>query len=595
MKTLLVMPNYNYGGPYAPSVGLMCLSSYLKGCGFDVSCVNLNHYPPGKLAHTLRVEAFDIVATGGIFTYYPQIREVIDTTRQVSPRSRVVLGGPIASADPQFAMDSLQPDFLVLGEGEKPMADLIQALGAGTPPEAVAGLAFREQGVLAQTPPAVIIEDLDSAPWPDYEGFEFGRCVDSFSLSGWFSSPVGAQGGQPERIASIATGRGCPAQCTFCYHLTPRYRNRSIDNVIAEIEHLVSRYRINAINLWDDVFAASPKRLLDFCARIKPLNLPWSCALRVSVVTEDILRAMKEAGCHVVFYGLESASATVLRSMRKGISVAQIEKALGLTLRAGISLRGNFIFGDPAETWQTVEETLSFYRTHRRDFSSSLSLGYITPYPGTALYQDLKSRGRFKDLRRFYETGLDENGEPINMTRMPDRDFKRLIERVLPAQERQARVFGKVLRRRELRPNSYAITYRCPFCSGVSEGLLLAALAGSPVNSFKVTCLKCLQRPSVGRRDLLGLRQALAFSGRLVLAAWWSGLKRTRLFAWFRYHPTVDRFWNHYKEETVAWHISHPDMPTFQELAFLPAVKCRLRFFWELLNHIVRRAPGHTD
>jgi len=588
MRLLLVMPNYNYGGPYHISLGIMYVSAFLKREGRDVTTLNLNHYGADRLAEVLRAGDFDLVATGGLFTYYPHLRGVIATVRRESPRSRVVLGGPAASADPPFALDSLAPDYLVVGEAEKPLAGLLRALDEGRDGSEVPGLAFRRGGRFFQTPPAELVADLDSLPWPDYEGVEYGRYLERWAR-GFDQLSVSPH--PVRRSAPVISGRGCVARCTFCYRLTPGHRQRSIPAVLAEIRHLKDRYGVNEVTVSDDLFSSTRQRLEEFCAGVRPLGLTWACQLRVPVVSEPLLRTMKESGCNLVSYGLESASPAILRSMRKGIDVSKLEEALRLTRAAELTIQGNFIFGDPAETWETAQETLSFYRRHVRDYSNSITLNAVVPYPGTVLYQELKAKGRLRNLQRFYETGLDERGRHINMTSMPDAEFQRLVTRVLPAEERRGRLFGRVLERRRLGPGAYAISYLCPICERRSDDLRLEVAAAFPVSSFRVACRRCLQRSYVPKLGLLGW-EAAPFLARAAMGGLWSRFKSTELFAAVRYHPRVDELWNLFKEDTARRRQSDPSAPGFHELSFLDAVLDRLRFAWELAGILLRGRLG---
>jgi len=149
------------------------------------------------------------------------------------------------------------------------------------------------------------------------------------------------------------------------------FRIRSISNFIKEIEFLVDKYNINELDLLDDMFAANKNRLFEFCEMIKPLKLPWQCQMRVNVADIDLLKTMKDAGCCLISYGFESGSPRVLKSMRKGISTEQIERAIEANLKAKITIQGNFIFGDPAETIETMKETIKFARKYK-----SLFLGF---------------------------------------------------------------------------------------------------------------------------------------------------------------------------------------------------------------------------
>ena len=183
--------------------------------------------------------------------------------------------------------------------------------------------------------------------------------------------------------------------CTFCFRLMGRgYRVRSIDNVMNEINYLVHNYKINELNIFDDMFSADKPRVLEFCKRIKAYNIRWSCQLRVNIASEELLKAMKDSGCYLISYGFESGSGQILKSMEKNITVEMIENAVNLTKKNKIEIQGNFIFGDPAETIETMKITIKFIK---RVFKTTLVwIGFIVPYPGTILYEKFISRGQEK-------------------------------------------------------------------------------------------------------------------------------------------------------------------------------------------------------
>jgi radical SAM superfamily enzyme YgiQ (UPF0313 family) len=589
MKILLLMPNYNYSGRYYISLGLMYVASYLKRLGYDVSCLNLNHYGPDKLAEELRRTRYDIVATGGLFTYYANFRALIKEIREISPHSKIVLGGAVASADPSFAAKSLGPDYLVIGEGENAMAQLVQNLQSGLDVEQVPGIGLMSNGKFVQTPAQAAL-DIETIPWPDYDGFEYARYLDEFAFSFDQTShspfPV-------RRIAQIISGRGCVAACTFCFRLIPHYRLRSISSVLAEIRHLQERYGINEIVIVDDLFSNTKERIYEFCRGIKALGIAWTCQVRIPVVTQDVLSAMKDSGCIQVSYGLESASAKVLRSMRKGITIERMEEALSLTHKAKMTIQGNFIFGDPAETSETIEETLTFFRKHQDTFSSSINLATIIPYPGSILYENLIQKGKIRDRERFARTYKDEHGQYINMTTMSDRDFQRLVHRVIPREQKRVRTFGKVRQSVQSRPNFYVVSYVCPFCREQSDNLEMAIDPANPIFSFRVVCAHCFQRSFVREWELLGLWHTVIFFGKTGLARLWEGIKTSRLFSLIRYNRHIDQAWEFYKEELAQQRLKDRSRLGFLELSAGSALIVRGRFALRLLRQILERMlPG---
>jgi radical SAM superfamily enzyme YgiQ (UPF0313 family) len=232
------------------------------------------------------------------------------------------------------------------------------------------------------------------------------------------------------RLYPLVGSRSCPYNCTFCYHpLGKKYRQRSIDNIMAELAIVIPKYKINLIGVVDELFAVQLERVREFCTRLKallatiPWEVRWSCQLRVDRLSDELLSMLKDSGCYQVSYGFESYSAPVLESMKKRISPEQIKRAVDMTFAHGMSLQANFIFGDRAETLETAEETLCFWRENAR---AGIFLGFIHPYPNSELYQYCIKSGIIKDRLNFLEFHLEDR---INMTDMPERQYFLLVAR----------------------------------------------------------------------------------------------------------------------------------------------------------------------
>ena len=160
----------------------------------------------------------------------------------------------------------------------------------------------------------------------------------------------------------VLTSRGCPFDCTFCathlfYH---RKRNvRSIENVVAEVEEIVTTYGINHIFFIDDTFTIGEKRVVALCKLLQERNLKieWICLGRVDTVTEPMLAEMQKAGCKEIIYGIESASPAVLATTRKNITREQMHTAVKITKDLGMRVSLFFMFGNPGDTLESIRET----------------------------------------------------------------------------------------------------------------------------------------------------------------------------------------------------------------------------------------------
>lgn len=442
MRVLLVPPKYNYPDP-APHVdfglgqSMPYLAGALKGAGHEVFGANLYHIwchgsAPLTLERVLRetIEKYQpqLIGIGGLANSYFFIRDAIFFCRQIAPEIPIVCGGGIVTHDSQYIFPHLQPDYAIVGEGEVAIVKLVECLEKGGELEFVPNLAYWKNGQ-AIFNKEEYPENLDELPFPDYDPFDYETYL---SLYNQANNSLTYSRLRP-RLLPITIGRSCPFRCTFCCKAS-KYRSRSIDNALKEIAYFYGKYQFNIIFITDELFSVKNGKALEFCTKIKALkkelkaDFDWSCHLRVKDVNRDLLREMKEAGCVFIGYGFESASNTVLKSMKKGEKSEDILRAIQLTEEAGIGIQANFIFGDIAETSETIEETIDFYNEFCKDHC--VEFHYITPYPGSALFQHCLDKALITDKAEYYKT-VAHYGASINMTSMSDDVFYKLTGSIM--------------------------------------------------------------------------------------------------------------------------------------------------------------------
>ena len=357
LNFLLVMPRLvqDYGEGYVFTLGIAYVSSSMKKAGFNVFTVNLNHRR-GDVSEIIKnmIEEHNVhvVATGGLSPQYHLVKSIIRSAKAINSNIITIVGGGIISSDPEIAMEAMEfADFGVIGEGEATMCDLAHNLENSGDLSKVDGLIFKDDSRFIRTGTRKDIKDIDTLPWPDYEGFDIEKYLDGQSA---------AFGGlNKKRMICMLGSRSCPFRCTFCFHTNgQKYRRRSLDDFFAELDYLVSRYNIEYISMADELFAPDFDYAKAFCARIKKYNIPWAADFRIDKIKPELLPILKGSGLDVMFFGLESADNRILKSMRKGITIEQIEPALRNVNESGIALYGCFIFGDIAETCETAQNTL---------------------------------------------------------------------------------------------------------------------------------------------------------------------------------------------------------------------------------------------
>jgi len=429
MKFLIVIPLYTVKrfDYYNVPLGLLYISANLKKKGFDTEILNLNDSPEEyldtKLRRFLLGKKIDVLCVGGLTVHYNEIRNILQCAKKIKNNVVTIAGGGLISSEPELMMQMLPLDFGVIGEGDETIGELARALQTGGGFDRINGIIYKDpaSGVAVKTAPRIPLSDINNVPWPDYEGFN----TDDYLLlqrpsDCYYRSIVD----NPRELAIIAS-RSCPYKCTFCYHpLGNKYRQRGLDSIFEEIEFLILRYDINILAIYDELFSSDLKRLGEFCSRIKRYGIHWSAQLRVDNVNRDMLSIMKDSGCYIISYGIESAHDEILKSLKKYITVAQIENALRLTTEANIAVQGNIIIGAEHETIETASTSLRWL--HGKT-PYQLGANIIQVYPGSELYALALQKGVIADKAAYIEEGCPL----VNVTDMNEKEFSRVKSTVL--------------------------------------------------------------------------------------------------------------------------------------------------------------------
>lgn len=424
----------NIGDGYSFPLGITYISSSMKKAGANVIPLNLNHRN-GDVYEIVRKEIeeknIDVVATGGLSFQYNTVRSVIEAAKRVKSKIITIVGGGIISGDPEPAMIALEyADYGVIGEGEVTINELCDSLENGGQSSHIDGIIFKNGSDYKTTKPRKEMENIDSIPWPDYEGFEIGKYLKL--------SPPGISGLNSQNTVFMLASRSCPYNCTFCFHSAgKKYRQRSLDSLFEELDYLVSQYNVGFLCLADELFARNMQRVKEFCERLKKYNIKWWAQFRVDDINPELLAILKAGGCEIMSFGLESADNRVLKSMRKGTTVEQIERTLKIVYDSGITLDGAFIFGDIAETWETANNTLKWWREHA-EYKTTLNL--ITVYPGSYLYQYACAKGIIKDRVQFLKDGCPQ----INVSQLTDKEYSIVVREIMEAPMTLAKTLSQV-------------------------------------------------------------------------------------------------------------------------------------------------------
>ena len=342
-----------------------------------------------NLLNKLKVHKPDIV---GISIVTPQLKlaeMAINRIKNVMPDVPIVAGGIHPSYFKDEFLSEFNVDYVVYGEGEGTMCELCESLkhDSGNLSH-IYGLVFKDRnGKIIINPPRKLIENLDSLPFPARELVNYNT---------YLQPPGLIRGIWTNRCGNITTSRGCPGRCTYCgvnYLWGDTYRRRSVDNVLEEIDLMVSKYDLDGLYFMDDTFLMGSKWIEEFSEKFitRKYDFKWACYGRVDTVNEGMLKAVKRAGCVQVEYGIESCSERVLNKIKKRTNFKQISESIKMTKDIGIRALGSFIFGFPDDSIADLKETITSSSKIGLDF---VTCYFATPYPGSEFYEQAVKENR---------------------------------------------------------------------------------------------------------------------------------------------------------------------------------------------------------
>lgn len=365
-------------------IGASYVAASLREYGYITYGVIVKNFE--ELRNTIFEKDIDVVCLSALSKEYTETKKFIKDIRKIESEFNkkliIILGGGLVSTEPKIVIENIGADIGVIGQGEITICELADSLKNRFDLRTVNGIIFiDENNETVITPPRKELESLDNLPLP---------AIDLFDLP-------------PNYQFTVSASRSCPFSCTFCYHPSgKKYIQRSLNSIFSEIDYYVNKYSVRNIVFFDELFASNEKRVLAFCQRMKPYKLMFACQMRVNNITPLILDALYDAGCRLISIGLESADDKILKSMKKHITVAQIEKALDLIYNKGIKIKGSFIFGDIEEDSISIRNTLDWMKAHLK---YPIVAVRIMVFPGSELYNIAIKRNIITDKLKYLEEG----------------------------------------------------------------------------------------------------------------------------------------------------------------------------------------------
>ncbi|AUB56837.1 B12-binding domain-containing radical SAM protein [Methanobacterium subterraneum] len=361
-----------------PPLNLMYLAAALENVSIPVKIIDDDLYQAGfdkitNLASKIDPKVVGITATTATIK---NALEYIKNIKKALPNTLTVIGGSHPTFMPYETLKSEKTlDAVVIGEGEETIVDI--ADNARKNLSGIKGISYRNDDKIRKTPSRPLIKDLDSLPFPARHLVPFK----SYELS--------------SQAGGMITSRGCVFSCNYCSSsliMGKKFRTRSPENVVDELEELSYKYGLKEVAFLDDIFMLNKKRAGMIADEIKrrDIDVSFIASSRVNNVDKRLLESLKDSGMSTLYCGVESGSQRVLDLMGKGITLKQAENAFKIAKNVGIDVVGSFILGYPGETVEEMNQTI--------DFSIKLDPDYcqysiLTPFPGTPIYYELKHKG----------------------------------------------------------------------------------------------------------------------------------------------------------------------------------------------------------
>ena len=375
-----------------PCAGLAYIATFLAQAGHEVRVFDDFALREGPLAVLDALVAFrpQVLGVSVLTPVAPAVRVLLQAARDRLPGLRVLVGNTHADLFPEEFLE--EGDVAIHGEGEAAAVAVLDAWSAGRSAEGIAGVTVCVGTELRRGPPRALAEDLDAYPFPDWGLFPYSR----YSLL-----PLGTIA---RPIVSVVAGRGCPFRCTYCSleNQGPRYRKRSVKNVVDEIASDVTRFGVRQIGFMDPIFPMGNRHAIDFSremiARGLHEKVVWLSELRTDVVDREALHWMARSGCRRLVFGIESGDDALLRAVDKRNTAARSRQTIRWCRELGITTVGLFMIGLPGETPAQTEATIRYACELELDFAK---FAITVPFPGSELYKQMVADGKLN--RRDWE------------------------------------------------------------------------------------------------------------------------------------------------------------------------------------------------
>lgn len=414
MKVCLIKPPILHKGisfarmATAP-LGLAYIAGALKKAGhtvqaIDASAEGINEKQlfqndvylfglPKERIITLIDEHTDVICFGFMFTNnWLYDRELVTYIKQHFPNALLVAGGEHANAAPELCLSQSPLDVIVKGEGEETIVELLKFIEPGESFSEVKGIVYRDgDGTFITNPPRKRITAIKEIPWPAWELFPIDLYFENKMTMGIYRG----------KTLPVNATRGCPYDCTFCSSPQMwgrKYEMRPPGDFVDELQYLHKTYGIDNFDLYDltaiikrDWIIAMCKEIID---RGLKINYQLPSGTRSEAIDYEVAQHLYKSGCRNISYAPESGSETVLKEIRKKVSIPNMLASIKYSHKAGLNVKLNMIMGFPDDTHKDIWKTIWFLIKCSWYGAHDAAPAIFSPYPGSLLYDRLAAEGK---------------------------------------------------------------------------------------------------------------------------------------------------------------------------------------------------------
>lgn len=403
-----------------PPIGIMYLASYIREKRKDeVKLLDLlfSNSFTNTIQEIMNEFKPDIVGISAITNEAETLHKIAKLIKSIRPDTKIVVGGPYVTSCRIAVLDDSNVDVAVIGEGEETFVELLNALDKQIADLShIKSIIYRNGENIIETSQKPYIEVLDTIPYPAWDLID----INAYSqFKGGSTTGIG-------KYMIIFTSRGCPYHCTYCHNMFgKRFRARSVDNVLKEIENLVINYDVRYFEIMDDIINFDRDRFKTILKNI--INKHWDIKLsfpngvRTDMLDKETVCLMKDAGTAELSIAIETASQRLQKMIKKNLNLEKVKKIIAVAVNNGLFVRGFFMLGFPTETRKELLETINFAVHSKLHLALFL---VVIPFKGTELYNEISNS--ISDINMQQLSNADYYNMPFNLSTVPNKEFFRI-------------------------------------------------------------------------------------------------------------------------------------------------------------------------